>query len=223
MYCCAELQECEGLPRCGAGCGKSGPSGTQQPRQTASKRLGSVWRQTATEIPEQPRKTEEIDKEESVIDVLSSVHALSVLNILHNALTLYKRVVGSRQQCSPSQRWRHCSYHCLQLLAARALLFMAKGPAVQAQLAQDPQLRILIAALDSTHDPFHKPLCDMGLPDALSQLLLPSDEWYYTNHSTKYARFVKHHAARTLVYLGLQHRVNLRISVYDILQAFGTT
>jgi phosphatidylinositol phospholipase C epsilon len=52
----------------------------------------------------------------------------------------------------------------------------------------------------------------------LSQLLLPSDEWYYTNHSTKYARFVKHHAARTLVYLGLQHRVNLRISVYDILQ-----
>ena len=40
-----------------------------------------------------------------VADVLSSVHALSVVNILHNALTLYKRVVGSKQQCSPSQRW----------------------------------------------------------------------------------------------------------------------
>jgi hypothetical protein len=39
-----------------------------------------------------------------VADVLSSVHALSVVNILHNALTLYKRVVGSKQQCSPSQR-----------------------------------------------------------------------------------------------------------------------
>jgi hypothetical protein len=37
-------------------------------------------------------------------DVLSSAHALSVVNILHNALTLYKRVVGSKQQCSPSQR-----------------------------------------------------------------------------------------------------------------------
>ena len=37
--------------------------------------------------------------------MLSSVHALSVVNILHNALTLYKRVVGSKQQCSPSQRW----------------------------------------------------------------------------------------------------------------------
>lgn len=37
--------------------------------------------------------------------MLSSAHALSVVNILHNALTLYKRVVGSKQQCSPSQRW----------------------------------------------------------------------------------------------------------------------
>ena len=70
-------------------------------------------------------------------------------------------------------------------------------------------------ALEPQH---HRALIDQGLPDVLSQLLLPSDEWYYTNHSTKYARFVKHHAARTLVYLGLQHRVNLRISVYDILQ-----
>lgn len=39
-----------------------------------------------------------------VADVLSSAHALSVVNILHNSLTLYKRVVGSKQQCSPSQR-----------------------------------------------------------------------------------------------------------------------
>jgi hypothetical protein len=74
---------------------------------------------------------------------------------------------------------------------------------------------VAILALDPCN---HKALCELGLPDALSQLLLPSDEWYYTNHSTKYARFVKHHAARTLVYLGLQHRVNLRISVFDILQ-----
>lgn len=88
-----------------------------------------------------------------VSEVLSSVHAVSVLNILHNALTLYKRVVGSKQQCSPSQRWRHCSYHCLQLLAARALLFMVESPRVQQQLAQEPQLRIISAALDSTHDP----------------------------------------------------------------------
>ncbi|GLG95977.1 Uncharacterized protein GBIM_02820 [Gryllus bimaculatus] len=105
------------------------------------------------------------------------------------------------------RRWRHCSYHCLQLLAARALLFM--------------QLLVLVLqivatlALEPAH---HRALLDQGLPDVLSQLLLPSDEWYYTNHSTKYARFVKHHAGRSLVYLGLQHRVNLRFSVFDILQ-----
>lgn len=54
-------------------------------------------------------------------------------------------------------RWRHCSYHCLQILAARALLFMVEGAAVQMQLAQDQQLRILAAALDSTHDPVSVP------------------------------------------------------------------
>ncbi|KAE8752899.1 hypothetical protein FOCC_FOCC000244, partial [Frankliniella occidentalis] len=191
-------------------------------QKSGAKRLGSVWRTMAGEQMEQARRTladQEAAREEAaqvvcVADVLSSVHALSVLNILHNALTLYKRVVGSKQQCSPSQRY---------------------GQAVQQQLAQEPQLRILAAALDSTHDPqllvlvlqivatlaldpsHHRALVEQGLPDVLSQLLLPSDEWYYTNHSTKYARFVKHHAARALVYLGLQHRVNLRFSVYDIL------
>ncbi|XP_046988768.1 uncharacterized protein LOC124594436 [Schistocerca americana] len=213
-------------------------SGDRTRRRLGAKRLGSVWRHSSTAEPTERARSDAdaADKEESVIDVLSSVHALSVLNILHNALTLYKRVVGSKQQCSPSQRWRHCSYHCLQILAARALLFMVEGPSVQAQLAQEPQLRILAAALDSTHDPqllvlvlqivatlalepaHHRALLDQGLPDVLSQLLLPSDEWYYTNHSTRYAKYVKHHAARALVYLGLQHRVNLRFSVYDILQ-----
>ncbi|KAF6199507.1 hypothetical protein GE061_007533 [Apolygus lucorum] len=214
-------------------------NGTKRAKGKATKRLGSVWRHAAGEHLEQVRRTlaaEIVEHEESVIDVLSSVHAMSVLNILHNSLTLYKRVIGSKQQCTPSQRWRHCSYHCLQLLAARALLFMVEGTTVQSQLAQEPQLRLLAAALDSTHDPQllvlvlqivatlamdpsnHRALTDQGLPDVLSQLLLPSDEWYYTNHSTKYARFVKHHVARILVYLGFQHRVNLRFSVYDILQ-----
>lgn len=73
-------------------------------------------------------------------------------------------------------------------------------------------------ALDPQH---HKALMENGLPDVLSQLLLPSDEWYYTNHSTKYARYVKHHVARILVYLGFQHRVNLRFCVYDILQGIS--
>ncbi|XP_026688057.1 uncharacterized protein LOC113472487, partial [Diaphorina citri] len=206
-----------------------------------TKRLGSVWKYTSVEqadpVKTPPPDDNQIENtEQSILDVLSSVHALSVLNILHNSITLYKRVIGSRQQCTPSNRWRHCSYHCLQILAARVLLFMVENSSVQDQLSQEPQLKILCAALDSTHDPqllvlvlqivatlslsphHHRNLVDHGLPDVLSQLLLPSDEWYYTNHSTKYAKYVKHHAARTLVYLGFQHRVNLKFSIYDILQ-----
>ncbi|KAG8323632.1 hypothetical protein J6590_001352 [Homalodisca vitripennis] len=228
-------------------------------QKVSAKRLGSVWRHAASDQLEQVRKTivnEEPPQEECIFDVLSSVHALSVLNILHNALTLYKRVIGSKQQCSPSQRpsptvlgtficptglglnpgYTADQINSQTILAARALLYMTEGNSVQGQLSQEPQLRILAAALDSTHDPqllvlvlqivatlaldpqHHKALLDNGLPDVLSQLLLPSDEWYYTNHSTKYARYVKHHVARILVYLGFQHRVNLRFCVYDILQ-----
>ncbi|XP_075223466.1 1-phosphatidylinositol 4,5-bisphosphate phosphodiesterase epsilon-1-like isoform X4 [Lycorma delicatula] len=214
----------------------TGPNRTRGQKLSA-KRLGSVWRHAAGEQIEQVRRTitPESVAEESVMDVLSSAHAVSILNILHNSLTLYKRVIGSKQLCSPSQRFRNCSYHCLQLMATRVLLFMVESTTVQAQLIQEPQLRILTAALDSTNDPQllvlalqivatvaldpanHKALLDHGMPDVLSQLLLPSDEWYYTNHTTKYARFVKHHVARILVYLGFQHRVNLRFSVYDIL------
>ena len=48
------------------------------------------------------------------------------------------------------------------------------------------------------------------------QLLLPSDEWYYTNHSTKYARYVKFHAARVLVYMGLFQRLGGRVDLFDL-------
>lgn len=62
----------------------------------------------------------------------------------------------------------------------------------------------------------HKELIDRDIPNILNQLLLPSDEWYYTNHSDKYGRYVKHHAARVLVYLGFSYRIN--ISIFDMFQ-----
>ena len=65
-------------------------------------------------------------------------------------------------------------------------------------------------------NPVHHPaLTEADLPDTLMQLLLPSDEWYYTNHSTKYARYVKYHAARILVYMGLFHRLGGRVDLFD--------
>ena len=37
-----------------------------------------------------------------------------------------------------------------------------------------------------------------------------------------FARFVKHHAARVMVYIGLQNRINQRTSVFDLLQSEST-
>lgn len=68
-------------------------------------------------------------------------------------------------------------------------------------------------ALDPSH---HKALLDAGVAEALPPLLLPADEFFYTNHTTLFARYVKHHAARLLVYLGLHHRSALRVSVFDL-------
>lgn len=60
---------------------------------------------------------------------------------------------------------------------------------------------------------YHRQLSESGLTDNLTQLVLPSDEWYYTNHSTQYARYVKHHAARILVYLG--HELRIKMNLFD--------
>lgn len=37
----------------------------------------------------------------------------------------------------------------------------------------------------------HAALGQANVVDALLPLLLPSDEYYYTNHSTRYARYIK--------------------------------
>lgn len=67
-------------------------------------------------------------------------------------------------------------------------------------------------ALNPAH---HQALTDADIADMLMQLLLPSDEWYYTNHTTKYARYVKYHAARILVYLGHLHKLGGRVDLFD--------
>ncbi|XP_064469144.1 uncharacterized protein LOC135383352 [Ornithodoros turicata] len=158
-----------------------------------------------------------------------------VLNMLNNAITLHKRVVGTRHHCTPSHRWRHCSYHCLQIMSARVVLFMSQNSQVQSKLIEEAHLKILANALDSTHDPqllclvlqivatlglnpeYHAALVEAELPDCLTQLILPSDEWYYTNHSTRYARYVKHHAARVLVYLGMEQRLRNKVYLFDLI------
>ena len=45
-------------------------------------------------------------------------------------------------------------------------------------------------------------------------MLLPADDWYYTNHSTRFGLLVKQHAARVLIYIGLGDRVGNRVNLF---------
>ena len=55
------------------------------------------------------------------------------------------------------------------------------------------------------------------LPDTVMSLILPGDELFYTNQTTRYAKYVKHLAARVLVYLGLFAKVSNKVNLFDIL------
>lgn len=161
------------------------------------------------------------------------IHARTALSLVLNAITLHRRVVDWRFRCTPSRRIRQCSYHCLQILSARVLLLLAQSDNSRTQLMEEVQLRMMVDALDYTldpqllclviqtvamlslHSPHHPTLLASGIPDALTQLVLPSDEWYYTNHTTRFSRVVKHHAARALVYLGLAPCLGPRVCIFD--------
>ena len=48
---------------------------------------------------------------------------------------------------------------------------------------------------------YHQALSDADVPDTLMQLLLPSDEWYYTNHTTKWVVLIGYQAVPIYVML----------------------
>uniref|UniRef100_A0A1I8IX59 Lysosomal trafficking regulator lyst n=1 Tax=Macrostomum lignano TaxID=282301 RepID=A0A1I8IX59_9PLAT len=107
-----------------------------------------------------------------------------------------------------------------------------------ARLVSEGHLRKLVDTLDPNYDPhllclllqalccitldpsFHESLLDLLITDNLLQLLLPSDEWYYTNHTTKYAPYVKFLATRMLVHLGQFHCLGGRFDLFNQ-QVFG--
>ncbi|XP_064631376.1 uncharacterized protein LOC135489776 isoform X2 [Lineus longissimus] len=182
------------------------------------------------DLPETVDQSAEIH---TPVEKLMSTDPSQILNVLHNSITMHNRITGTRAKCTPSTRVRHCTHHCLQILSARILTVMCHGINVQHRVINDGHIKTLIEALDPNHDPhllclilqalaciamnpsFHQALSDALIADALMQLLLPSDEWYYTNHSTKYARYVKYHAARILVYMGLFHCLGGRVDLFD--------
>ena len=107
----------------------------------------------------------------------------------------------------------------------------------QNRLVLSGPLKVLITSLDSTHDPQliclcleivanlcisgennnHKVLISADIEDSLMQLILPSDQWFYTNTTTKYAKYVKHHAMRVLVYIGRERRLRNKVNLFDLI------
>lgn len=105
----------------------------------------------------------------------------------------------------------------------------------RSRLSERHQLRSLVALLEPTLEPqllclllqvlalialdpsTHTTLIDIQIDDVLIQMLLPADDWYYTNHSTKYGTFVKYHAARVLVYVGMGDRVGSRVNLFNMM------
>ena len=67
------------------------------------------------------------------------------------------------------------------------------------------------------HPEYHDIMLKYDLPDNVMSLILPGDELFYTNQTTKYAKYVKHLAARVLVYLGLFAKVSNKVNLFDIL------
>uniref|UniRef100_A0A0N5A3Q4 Phosphoinositide phospholipase C n=1 Tax=Parastrongyloides trichosuri TaxID=131310 RepID=A0A0N5A3Q4_PARTI len=170
------------------------------------------------------------------IDVVSAFSMLdpdTLIATLHNAITMQNREAGIRSVCSPAHRWRQCWQHCTQILVARLLLFMTSIKSFRQKLSEKQQLKNLVQLLEPTLDPqllclllqalalvalnpsTHKIFTDIQIDDVLIQMLLPSDDWYYTNHSTKFGQFVKYHAARILVYVGLGDRIGSRMNIFQ--------
>lgn len=87
------------------------------------------------------------------LHILSQTDPSQILSVLHNNITMHKRIIGTRQKCTPSTRARHCTHHCLQILSARILAIMSHSHQVQQRIVADGHLKTLVEALDPNHDP----------------------------------------------------------------------
>ncbi|KAH3786903.1 hypothetical protein DPMN_165018 [Dreissena polymorpha] len=87
------------------------------------------------------------------LEILTSCDPSNILSILHNNITMHKRIIGTRQKCTPSTRIRQCTHHCLQILSARILVVMCHGAGVRHKLVNDGHAKTLVEALDPNHDP----------------------------------------------------------------------
>ncbi|CAA9999716.1 unnamed protein product [Nesidiocoris tenuis] len=189
---------------------QDGAAGTKRAKGKTAKRLGSVWRHAAGEHLEQVRRTlaaEIVEHEESVI-----VHRWILRTQVHKAKIIVSKI---------PRNWRR---NCLSLFCKLWPRWLWTRPTIA--LLRTKVFRTSCLNFSSLRMNGEPNFFEILILDCFSfefsrtplSILYSTFCRYYTNHSTKYARYVKHHVARILVYLGFQHRVNLRFSVYDILQ-----
>lgn len=161
-----------------------------------------------------------------------------LLNLIQSRLETHKKELNNRVKCVPSIRTIQCSNHCSAVLASRllSLLFNLSNSFQTKFLNDNTLLNVIIDLLNPNNDPHllclllqslghlainplnHDTLLKYSdLPDTLMSLVLPSDDLYYTNQTTKFAKYVKHLATRVLVYLGLFDKVSNKCNLFDIL------
>ena len=109
------------------------------------------------------------DAERTPMEILLNADPACLFTILQNAMAKHKTLMGTRHRCTPSLRWRHCQYHCLQILAARVLNIMCHGSAVQYKVITEGHIKVLVDALDPNHDPVSIWVLSLVLSPALPQ------------------------------------------------------
>jgi len=145
---------------------------------------------------------------------------------------------SSRTKCIPSARVISCQHHCVAILATRLFAVLCNEKVFQKRLMNENQevcFNLINEILYPNNDPhllclmlqaigllalnpdYHDIMQKHDLTDNVMSLILPSDELFYTNQTTKYAKYVKHLAARILVYFGCFDKLTNKVNLFDIL------
>ncbi|UJR13521.1 hypothetical protein I4U23_000535 [Adineta vaga] len=168
--------------------------------------------------------------------LLYQIEPVHLLRLMHTRLDGHRKEFNNRPKCVPSTRSPICTHHCVVILAARLLTILCQDHTFQGRFIRTKEnLTIIIDMLNINNDPHliclalqtlgvvalnpdsHEILTQADIPDTVLHLILPADEMFYTNQTTKFARYVKHLGARILVYMGLLTKVSNKVNLFDIL------
>ncbi|CAM4740330.1 unnamed protein product [Rotaria magnacalcarata] len=168
--------------------------------------------------------------------LLYQIEPIHILRLMRTRLDAHRREFNNRSKCVPSTRSPLCTHHCVVILAARLLTILCQDHTFQMRfIGTKENLAIIIDMLNINNDPHliclilqtlgvvtlnpdsHEVLTQADIPDTVLHLILPADEMFYTNQTTKFARYVKHLGARILIYMGLLTKVSNKVNLFDIL------